>query len=106
LLAAASGESYQPDTPDHSPFRGYLYLILTSQGSHAPGGAKDYRVEGKLTGGFAIVAYPVEYRASGVTTFRVGLNDKVYQKDLGPETANIPRSMTTFDPDSSWKLGD
>jgi hypothetical protein len=52
------------------------------------------------------VAYPVEYRASGVTTFMVGLNGKVYQKDLGPETANIARSMTTFDPDSSWKLGD
>jgi hypothetical protein len=106
LLAAASGESYQPDTHDHSPFHGYLYRILISQGSHAPGGAKDYRVEGKLTGGFAIVAYPVEYRASGVTTFMVGLNGKVYQKDLGPETANIARSMTTFDPDSSWKLGD
>ena len=70
-----------------------------------PGKSRSNRVDGKLTGAFAIVAYPVEYRASGVTTFMVGLNGKAYQKDLGPETANIARSMTTFDPDSSWTLG-
>jgi hypothetical protein len=106
LLAEASGETYQPDTHGRSPFHGYLYRILTSQGSHAHGGAKDYLVNGRLTGGFAVVAYPVEYRASGVMTFIVDREGKVYQKDLGPETATIARSMTAFDPDESWRLAE
>ena len=106
LLAEAAAEDYQPNTNDHSPFHGYLYRILTSQGSHAHGGAKDYLVDGQLKGGFAIVAYPVEYRASGVMTFIVGQEGKVYQKDLGPETETLAKSMTAFDPDPSWKIAD
>lgn len=102
LLAEASGEDYQPGAHDHSPFHGYLYRILTSQGPHANGGAKDNLVNGKLARGFAIVAYPVEYGASGVMTFIVDRRGKVYQKDLGPETASLAKSMTAFDPDPSW----
>ncbi len=106
LLAEAAGEDHPPGAHDRSPFHGYLYRILTSQGTHARGGAKDYLVDGKLTRGFAVVAYPVEYRASGVMTFIVDRQGKVYQKDLGPETATIAKSMTAFDPDPSWKIAD
>ncbi len=106
MLAEAAGEDYQSSAHDHRPFHGYLYRILTSQGPHAHGGVKDYLVNGKLTGGFAVVAYPVEYRASGVMTFIVDRQSKVYQKDLGTETATIAKSMTVIDPDPSWKIAD
>jgi hypothetical protein len=86
-----------------TPFHGYYYRILKAQGPHAPGGAKDYVKDGKMTGGFAIVAYPAEYKASGVMTFVVGTRGVVYQKDLGDGTTEAARGMTAYDPDSSWK---
>jgi hypothetical protein len=73
------------------------------QGKHAPGGAKQYVVDGKMTEGFAFVAYPVEYRSSGVMTFIVGTDGVVYQKDLGKATDATANSMTKYDPDSTWK---
>jgi hypothetical protein len=87
-----------------TPFHGYYYRIVKAQGPHAPGGAKDYVKDGKMTEGFAIVAYPAEYKASGVMTFIIGPRKSVYQKDLGDGTTEAARGMTAFDPDSSWKL--
>ncbi len=85
------------------PFRGYFFHILDRQGKHAAGGAMAYIVDGKMTKGFAFVAYPAAYRDSGVMTFMVGQDGVVYEEDLGKETEARVKSMTTFDPDSSWK---
>jgi Protein of unknown function (DUF2950) len=86
------------------PYYGYYFRILTAQGKHAPGGVKSYISNGKMTGGFAFVAYPAEYRSSGVKTFMAGPDGIVYEKDLGPETIKIASSMTQYDPDRSWHV--
>jgi hypothetical protein len=88
------------------PFHGYVYRLLTSQGPNGPGGAKNYMVSGKLTGGFAILAYPVEYRNSGVMTFVVNQDGKIYQKDLGPKTESLAAGIKSFNPDKTWGLVD
>jgi hypothetical protein len=80
-----------------------MYRLLTSQGANAPGGAKSYIVAGKMTGGFALVAYPDSYRDSGVMTFIVNQGGQVYQKDLGPNTAQLAGAMTAYDPDATWQ---
>ncbi|HKM67916.1 MAG TPA: DUF2950 domain-containing protein [Candidatus Acidoferrum sp.] len=85
------------------PFDGYYFRILTKQGDKAPGGAKDYLVNGKLSGGFAILAYPSVYRDSGIMTFIVGKDGVVYQKDLGEKTMEIGEATTEYDPSDSWK---
>jgi Protein of unknown function (DUF2950) len=85
-----------------NPYYGYYYRILTSQGPEAPGGASDYIVNGKMIGGFALVAFPAEYGASGIMTFVVNYEGTVYQKDLGPETESIAGKITAYDPDSTW----
>ena len=82
-------EGYDPNKPDASPFRGYRFRILTAQGPAAPGGKKSYLVNGDMTGGFALLAYPAKYASSGVMTFMVGPNGVVYQKDLGQDTATL-----------------
>jgi hypothetical protein len=87
---------------DEGRFNGYFFRILTSQGSHAPGGAKNYVVEGKMSAGFAFVAYPAEYRSSGVMTFIVDGSGTIYEKDLGPDTAKLAEAMTAYDPDPTW----
>lgn len=86
----------------HVPFNGYFFRILTSQGPHAPAGAKNYIVNGKMTLGFAFVAYPAEYRSSGVMTFIVNQSGTIYEKDLGPNTTKLAQAMTDYDPDSTW----
>jgi hypothetical protein len=106
LLTLASGEDYAKETTQPLPFHGYYYRILTSQGRHAPGGAKNYLVHGKMTGGFAFVAYPAEYRSSGVMTFIVSQDGIVYQKDLGARTAVRAKSMIEYAPDATWKKVD
>jgi hypothetical protein len=80
-----------------------LYGVLTQQGSHAPGGAKNYIVDGKMTGGFAFIAFPAEYRSSGVMTFIICQNGVVFRKDLGANTEKIAKALKSFNPDSSWK---
>ena len=84
------------------PFDGYYFRILTKQGGKAKGGAKDYVVNGKMTGGFAVVAYPAEYRNSGIMTFIVGKDGVVYQKDLGEKTTDEGTSMTNYNPGDGW----
>jgi Protein of unknown function (DUF2950) len=102
LAAAAAAEGYHAGQ-QRMPYHGYYYKVLTRQGPNAPGGALDYIVRGNMIGGFALVAYPAEYRNSGVMTFLVNHQGKVYQKDLGPGTARIAERMTAFNPDSTWQ---
>jgi hypothetical protein len=107
LIAEATSEGYdiqQGKKP--APFYGYYYRVLKAQGEHAVGGAKDYISDGKMTGGFAIVAWPAEYGlgGSGVMTFVIGRSGMVYQKDLGQDTQATVKAMTAYDPDSSWKI--
>jgi DUF2950 family protein len=102
LFADATREGYRTGQ-GRSPYHGYYYKILTKQGPAAPGGAADYVVDGKMIGGFALVAYPAEYRNSGVMTFIVNYAGTVFQKDLGPDTAKIAEAMTVFNPDHSWR---
>jgi Protein of unknown function (DUF2950) len=102
FAAAAAAEGYRAGQ-QRMPYHGYYYKILTRQGPSAPGGALDYVVRGNMIGGFALVAYPAEYRNSGVMTFLVSHQGKVYEKDLGPDTARIAGSMTAFNPDSTWQ---
>jgi hypothetical protein len=100
LVADAEAAGYEQGT--RHPFHGYYFRILKAQGPHAYGGAKDYIVGDKMTGGFAILAYPAEYGASGVMTFLVSRRGTVFQKDLGDSTAETAKAITAFDPDSSW----
>jgi DUF2950 family protein len=102
LAAAAASEGYRPGQ-QRIPYHGYYYKVLTRQGPNAPGGALDYVVRGKMIGGFALVAYPAEYKSSGVMTFLVSHQGKVYEKDLGPGTRAVAESMTAFNPDSTWQ---
>ncbi|MGB7620675.1 MAG: DUF2950 family protein, partial [Pseudolabrys sp.] len=86
-----------------TPFHGYYFKILTSQGPAAPGGEMDYVVRGKMIGGYALVAYPAEYKNSGVMTFIVNHTGNVFEKDLGPNTAKLAERMSSFNPDKTWK---
>ena len=101
LVASAVAKGYASDSV-LTPYRGYYFHILTLQGKNAPGGAKSYIVDGKMTEGFAFVAFPAEYRSSGVMTFMVGSDGVVYERDLGKETGLLGQHMKTFDPDASW----
>jgi hypothetical protein len=103
LIADAFEEGYRKQEGP-VPFHGYIYRLLPSQGANAPGGAMEYVTNGKLTRGFAFVAYPVKYRNSGVMTFVVNQDGKIYQKDLGTNTGAIASSMTAYNPDKSWGL--
>ncbi len=105
LVAQAVAEGYTPthDGSPSTPYRGYYYRILTRQGPNGPGGAKNYIVNGKMTGGFAFVAYPAEYRSSGVMTFIVTDNGVVYRKDLGKNTAVLAKAMKEYSPNSTWQ---
>jgi len=104
LVANARAEGYDSQgsqiPPD--PYHGYYFRILTAQGDAAPGGAYDYVVNGKMIGGFAVVAYPAEYGNSGVMTFIVNHDGVVYQKDLGENTEELAKAMTLYDPEETW----
>jgi hypothetical protein len=102
LIAYARQNLPTDQVGQHVPFNGYMFRILTSQGRHAPGGARKYIVDGKMSAGFAFVAYPVEYRSSGVMTLIVDQSGTVYEKDLGLDTTKLARAMNVYDPDSTW----
>ena len=108
FVAHAQAQGYFGDTPidkqSPQPFDGYLFQILTRQGKHAPGGKYDYVINGNMIGGFALVAWPADYGHSGIMTFIVNQQGRVYQKDLGPKTAKIAKKMTEYDPDDSWRV--
>jgi hypothetical protein len=102
LVAHATAQGYGATGGTPEPFHGYFFHTLKAQGAHAPGGAKNYIVEGNMTGGFAFVAYPAEYRNSGVMTFLIDKNGVVFQKDLGPNTVDTAKAMTSYNPDKTW----
>jgi hypothetical protein len=102
LIAYAYGTNSQDKVGDPVPYNGYYFRILTRQGPHAMGGAKNYVVNDVMTSGFAFIAYPAEYRASGVMTFMVDESGVIYEKDLGPDTGKIAGSINAYDPDSTW----
>jgi len=105
LFAYAAAEGYTAKS-EPQPFHGYRFRILTRQGPRAPGGAYGYVINGNMIGGFALVAYPAKWGHSGFTTFIVNQQGKVYQKDLGPNTAAIGAGMRVYDPDATWTLVD
>jgi len=100
IIAYATRQGYDQKS---EPFHGYYYHVLTAQGAAAPGGAKSYIVNGAMSQGFAFVAWPAEYRNSGVMTFVVNLNGVIFEKDMGPNTADLVKAMTVINPDKTWR---
>jgi hypothetical protein len=84
------------------PYNGYYYRILTRQGAHPPGGAYDYVINGNMIAGFALIAWPAQYGYSGIMTFVVNHQGKVFEKDLGPDTAKAVAAIDAYDPDATW----
>jgi hypothetical protein len=105
LFARATEEGYtiQKKGEKPSPYQGYYFRILKGQGSNATGSAFDYVINGKMSGGFGMAAYPAEYGVSGIMTLIVNQQGIVYEKDLGPKTEEIAKTMTKYDPDKTWK---
>ncbi len=103
LVAFATGEGYKLKPDSHSPFHGYYFRMLDQQGANVKGGAKSYVVNGKMTGGFAVLAYPAQYGDSGMMTFIINQQGVVYEKDLGKNGTETASQMTQFNPDKSWK---
>jgi len=103
LIADATAEGYKTGAGTPIPFHGYYYRVLTRQGKNAPGGAKDYLEQGKMTQGFAFLAYPATYRASGVMTFMINQDGVIVQKDLGADTAKAASEITEYNPDATWE---
>jgi hypothetical protein len=123
LIAAAQSEGYGPSSSaaggagkggsdkeapqlDRAPYHGYYFKILMRQGPHAPGGKYSYLINGNMIAGYALVAYPDKWGNSGVMTFIINQQGRVYQKNLGPNTAKLASAMTEYNPDPSWKLVD
>jgi hypothetical protein len=104
LAASASAEGYSAKPEGHTAFHGYYFHMLKGQTDKAPGGAKDYAVNGKMTGGYAFVAYPAEYGNSGVMTFMMNQDGVLLEKDLGKTTTETATAMTEFDPDPAWRI--
>ncbi len=105
LIATAGDEGYSAPAAGAAaaaPYHGYRFRMLLSAGAAADGGARDYLVDGKLSGGFALLAYPADYGNSGVMSFMVNHNGVVFQSDLGADTAKIATAMTAFDPGEGW----
>jgi hypothetical protein len=103
VASAALEKPVQQSAGDPLPYYGYFYKILVAQGPDAEGGAKSYIVDGKLTGGFALIAYPAKYGSSGVMTFIVNQDGIVYQQDLGEQTSDTASKITAYNPDGSWQ---
>jgi hypothetical protein len=119
LVADARAEGYAPGSrkaaaqvtdvaaktpPARHPYHGYYFRILKSQGPHAPGGKYNYIINGNMVGGYALIAYPDKWGSSGVMTFMVNQQGRVYQKNLGPNTVKLAGAITQYDPDTTWKL--
>jgi len=101
LLAEKAG-----DLKQGTPYHGYYFRIITSQGANVPGGAYSYIINGHMIGGFALIAWPAQYGSLGVMTFIVNQQGRVYQKDLGRDTAKLAEEMKVYNPDSTWKTVD
>jgi hypothetical protein len=107
LVAAAVAQGYaKGENGPPTPYRGYYFHVITRQGKDAPGGPKSYIVNGKMTEGFAVVAYPAEYRSSGVMTFIVNQDGVVYERDLGKKTDILAKTMKEYNLTAGWKKSD
>jgi len=109
LVAQARAEGYTAGQPHPSrapkrPYHGYYFKILKRQGAHAPGGKFSYVINGNMIAGYALVAYPDKWGSSGIMTFMVNQQGRVYEKNLGPNTAKLAAALTEYDPDTTWKL--
>ena len=108
LIAQARVDGYHRTAKmlndEQAPYHGYYFKILTRQGKHAPGGKYDYIINGRMIAGFSLVAWPAEWGNTGVMTFIVNQQGKVYQKNLGLKTVKIAKAMTAYDPDDTWTL--
>jgi hypothetical protein len=104
LLAYATAEGYSAKPTAHVPFHGYYFHMLSKQGTNAPGGARNYVINGKMVNGFAFVAYPAEYGNSGVMTFMMSQDGVLVQKDLGKSTQEAASAISEFNPDASWTV--
>jgi hypothetical protein len=93
-----------PEAFERAPYHGYYFKILTRQGAHAPGGKYSYIINGNMIAGYALVAYPEKWGNSGVMTFIINQQGRVYQKNLGADTAKLAAAMAEYNPDTSWKL--
>jgi hypothetical protein len=111
LISEAREEGYHGSTglmtdsqekAKQTPYHGYYFKVLTKQGKNAPGGKYDYVINGHMVAGFALIAWPAEYNNTGIMTFIVNQQGKVYQKNLGPKTEKLAKAITTYDPDSTW----
>jgi hypothetical protein len=103
LLAYATGPGNGKQEGENPPFHGYYFQILTGEGKTAQADAKSYVVNGEMIAGFAFLAYPADYRSSGVMTFIIDQSGVVYQKDLGDKTAEVASAITEYAPDETWK---
>ena len=106
LLVDAAGQGYNIQQGKRTPFHGYYFRMLTAQGAAAKGGARNYLVNGELVRGFAFLAYPAEYRNSGVVTFIVNQDGVIYEKDLGQDTEKLASGMSEYNPDKTWIRSD
>jgi Protein of unknown function (DUF2950) len=104
MAASATSEGYSAKPEGHTAFHGYYFHMLKGQTDKVPGGAKDYLANGKMTGGFAFVAYPAQYGNSGVMTFIINQDGVLLQKDLGRSTTETATAMSEFDPDPDWSI--
>jgi hypothetical protein len=110
LIAQARAEGYTPgmtktsEAPKRTPYQGYFFRILKAQGPHAPGGSFSYVINGNMIAGYALIAFPARWGSSGIMTFIVNQQGRVYEKNLGPETAELAAGITEYDPDPTWKL--
>jgi hypothetical protein len=109
LVAQARAEGYvagqpRPASAPKRPYHGYYFKILTHQGVHAPGGKFAYVINGNMIAGYALIAYPDKWGSSGIVTFIVNQQGRVYEKNLGPKTAQLAAAIVEYDPDESWKL--
>jgi hypothetical protein len=102
-MASASAEGYRKNG-GNTPYHGYYFRMLKSQGSHAASGALDYVIQGREIGGFAVIAYPAKYGNSGIMTFIVNQDGKVYQSDLGPNTETRAKQVKQYDPGPGWSV--
>src|SRR5208337_1648209 len=101
--AAEEGYSVRKSGEKHKPYHGYYFRILKSQGIKAPGGELDYIINGKMTAGFGLLAYPAKYGVTGIMTFVVNQQGIIYEKDLGPKTEDLAKSVTKYAPDKTWE---
>ena len=104
LAAEAAADGYKASDAAKNPYHGYYFRVLTAQGTSAPGGARSYVVNGAMRGGFAMIAWPADYGASGIMTFMVGPDGVVRQKDLGPDTKTLAPAVAAYDPDTTWTV--